>query len=163
LGQFDLILCGRQAGDVEMGLVGPFLAEEMSLPLVALAGNVELAGSKLKVKCPIEGGYAIFEAPMPCLLTVTNDESNVPRYASIRGIAAARGRIIRAVQLNHIALRVFDHIHAPDKIPIPQPYLTTGRQAVELLGRVLAEIFLLDVQHLGERNLARAALGPRDC
>ena len=94
LGQFDLVLCGRQAGDVEMGLVGPFLAEEMSLPLVALAGNIELAESKLELKRPIEGGYAILETPMPCLMTITNDESNVPRYASIRGLRQAMKRTV---------------------------------------------------------------------
>ncbi len=94
LGQFDVVLCGRQAGDVEMGLVGPFLAEEMSLPLVSLVGNIELAENKLKVRRPIEGGYDLVEAPLPSLMTVTNDESNVPRYASIRGIRQASKRTV---------------------------------------------------------------------
>ncbi len=89
---FDVVLCGRQAGDVELGLVGPFLAEEMEMPCATLIANVEPpnGNGKLRLKKPIETGYDILEAPLPFLGTVTNDESNVPRYASVRGILAAR-------------------------------------------------------------------------
>lgn len=89
LDAFDLALCGRQAGDVEMGLVGSFLAEELGLPSAAVISNVEVVEGKARLRRPIEGGYAILEAPLPCLLTVTNDESNVPRYPSIRNIRKA--------------------------------------------------------------------------
>jgi len=89
LGEFDGVLCGRQAGDVELGLVGPFLAEKMGLPCVTLAANLEPKDGKMRLKRPIEGGYEILETPLPFLATITNDESNVPRYASVRGIRAA--------------------------------------------------------------------------
>jgi electron transfer flavoprotein beta subunit len=89
LGEFDVVLCGRQAGDVELGLVGPFLAEEMGLPCVTLVANMEPADGNMRLRRPIEGGYDVLEAPLPLLSTVTNDESNVPRYASVRGIRMA--------------------------------------------------------------------------
>lgn len=88
-GDFDLILCGRQAGDVEMGLVGPFLAEALGIPCVTLAANVVSQNGRVRLKRPTETGYEVLEAPLPCLATVTNDESNVPRYASVKGIRAA--------------------------------------------------------------------------
>lgn len=94
LGQFDIVLCGRQAGDVELGLVGLFLAEEMELPCISLVVNVEPTDGKMRLRRPIEGGYEILEAPLPLLTTVTNDESNVPRYASVRGIRKAMRREI---------------------------------------------------------------------
>ncbi len=87
---FDVVLCGRQAGDVELGLVGPFLAEELDLPCATLIANGDPANGALHLRRPTEAGYDILEAPMPFLATVTNDESNVPRYASVRGILAAR-------------------------------------------------------------------------
>jgi len=89
LGEFDGVLCGRQAGDVELGLVGPFLAEKMGLPCVTLAANMEPENGKMRLRRPIEGGYEVLETPTPFLATITNDESNVPRYVSIRGLRAA--------------------------------------------------------------------------
>lgn len=89
IGDFDGVLCGRQAGDVEFGLVGPFLAEKMGLPCVTLAASVEPANGKMRLRRPVEGGYEILETPLPFLATITNDESNVPRYASVRGMRAA--------------------------------------------------------------------------
>lgn len=88
--EFDVILCGRQAGDVELGLVGPFLAEEMELPCATLIANVEPEDGKARLRRPTETGYDILETSIPFLATVTNDESNVPRYASVRGIMKAR-------------------------------------------------------------------------
>jgi electron transfer flavoprotein beta subunit len=89
LGEFDVVLCGRQAGDVELGLVGLFLAEEMDLPCINLAANMEPHDGQMQLKRPIEGGYEVLQVPRPFVATVTNDESNVPRYASVRGIRMA--------------------------------------------------------------------------
>ncbi|HEX6387068.1 MAG TPA: electron transfer flavoprotein subunit beta/FixA family protein [Anaerolineae bacterium] len=90
LGSFDLVLCGRQAGDVEMGLVGPFLAEALQLPCVTLVANAEMRDGCLCLKRPVEGGHEILEAPLPLLITVTNDESNVPRLPSVLAFRNAR-------------------------------------------------------------------------
>ncbi len=89
VGEFDVVLCGRQAGDVELGLVGPFLAEELSLPCITIIANMDPSSGKMRLRRPIEGGYEVLEAPLPLLATVTNDESNVPRYPSVRRIRAA--------------------------------------------------------------------------
>lgn len=97
LGDADVVLCGRQAGDVELGLVGMFLGEALALPSVNLVAQIEPVNAlrqaqdpgKARLKRPIEGGYEVLEAPLPFLGTAVNDESNVPRYASVRGIRKA--------------------------------------------------------------------------
>ena len=89
VGEFDAVLCGRQAGDVEMGLVGPFLSEKMGLPCVTLAANMEPADGKMRLRRPIEGGYEVLETSTPFLATIMNDDSNVPRYVSVRGLRKA--------------------------------------------------------------------------
>jgi electron transfer flavoprotein beta subunit len=94
MGEFDVVLCGRQAGDVELGLVGPFLAEELALPCATLIAIIDPEDSKIRARRPTETGYDILEISPPLLATVTNDESNVPRYASVRGIMKARKAII---------------------------------------------------------------------
>ncbi len=87
---FDVVLCGRQAGDVELGLVGPFLAEELQVPCATLLATIEPHNGKVRLRRPVERGYEILETPTPFVGTVTNDESNVPRYASVRGMLTAR-------------------------------------------------------------------------
>jgi electron transfer flavoprotein beta subunit len=94
LAPYDLVLCGRQAGDVEMGVVGPFLAEALHIPFVALAANMEAVDGCLDLKRPVEEGYEILEAPLPLLATITNDESNVPRLPTVLGIRGATRREI---------------------------------------------------------------------
>lgn len=89
IGEFDVVLCGRQAGDVELGLVGPFLAEELNFPCITIVANMNPWNGKMRLRRPIEGGYEVLEASLPLLATVTNDESNVPRYPSVRRIRAA--------------------------------------------------------------------------
>jgi electron transfer flavoprotein beta subunit len=90
IGDFDAVLCGRQAGDVELGLVGVFLAEELGLPCATILANVEPENGKMRMRRSVEAGYEVLETSTPFLATVTNDESNVPRYASVRGMLAAR-------------------------------------------------------------------------
>lgn len=90
VGDFDAVLCGRQAGDVELGLVGPFLAEELGLPCATILANIERQNGQVSMRRSVEAGYEILETATPFVATVTNDESNVPRYASVRGMLAAR-------------------------------------------------------------------------
>jgi len=89
LGEFDAVLCGRQAGDVELGVTGPFLAEELGLPCIALVANIEPNSDKVRLRRPVESGYEILEVPLPFLATITNDESNVPRLPTVRAIRKA--------------------------------------------------------------------------
>lgn len=90
VGDFDAVLCGRQAGDVELGLVGAFLAEELDLPCATILANIDPEDGKVRMRRSVEAGYEVLETTTPFLGTVTNDESNVPRYASVRGMLAAR-------------------------------------------------------------------------
>lgn len=89
LGEFDAVLCGRQAGDVELGVTGPFLAEELDLPSIALVANIEPNSDKVRLRRPVENGYEILEVAAPFLATITNDESNVPRLPTVRAIRKA--------------------------------------------------------------------------
>ena len=75
--------------------------------------------------------------------------------ATVRRVTAARGRIVRAVNLGHVAGVVFHHVGASDEIRIAQPHLTTRREPVKLLGRVLHEVITIDVELARERQLAR--------
>jgi len=82
-GDFDLILTGRQAADWDAGIVGCGVAELLRIPVITFAMNVEVRGSRVVVERVLEDGSEIVEAPMPCVVTVSN-ELGEPRKASLR-------------------------------------------------------------------------------
>ena len=65
------------------------LSEKIGLPCVTLAANIEPGDGKMRLRRPIEGGYEVLETPTPFLATIMNDDSNVPRYVSVRGLRKA--------------------------------------------------------------------------
>ncbi len=89
IGEYDIIFCGRQAGDWDAGQVGSGIAEILGLPGVTLAKKIEAADGKAKVERVTPDGYQIIEVPLPALITVSN-ELGEPRYATIKGIMAAK-------------------------------------------------------------------------
>jgi len=89
LAPYDLILCGRQAVDWDMGQVGSAIAELLDLPSITIAKKVEVVdGNKVRVERVLLDGFETVEAPLPCLVTVSN-ELGEPRYPQLRQIMMA--------------------------------------------------------------------------
>ncbi|MCL0028704.1 electron transfer flavoprotein subunit beta/FixA family protein [Dehalococcoidia bacterium] len=88
IGHFDLILCGRQASDWDNAMVPLGLSESLSIPCITLARNIEVADRGLIVHRSLTDGYEVVEAPLPAVVTVTN-ELGEPRYPTLRGIMTA--------------------------------------------------------------------------
>jgi electron transfer flavoprotein beta subunit len=96
---FDLILCGRQSQDTDMGGTGPMLAEMLGIPFVAnVVKIVPEEGGKLTVHRNGDQGREVAEVTLPALLTA-NDSLNEPRLASLRGIMAAKKKPMEALTL----------------------------------------------------------------
>ena len=75
IGNFDLVLCGRQAIDGDTAQVG--------IPQISYVQEVqELGNGKIRAKRAIEGGYEVLEAPLPALLTVVDANQPRPQNAS---------------------------------------------------------------------------------
>jgi electron transfer flavoprotein beta subunit len=88
VGNYDLILCGRQAADWDEGLVGSIIAENLSLPLVTLAVAIDVLEKDLKVKRVTLDGHQLFSMPVPSVVTVSQEVGR-PRLPSGRGIIFA--------------------------------------------------------------------------
>jgi len=85
IGQFDLILCGKQASDGDTAQVGPGISTHLDIPQVTYVKKIEeINGNKAKVERMVEEGYEIIEVPLPCLMTVVK-EINEPRLPSLKG------------------------------------------------------------------------------
>jgi len=89
IGEYDLILCGREASDSNAGQVGSGIAEILGLPSVTLVKKIDIIDGKAKVERITADGYEIIEASLPALITASN-EIGEPRYPTIKGIMAAK-------------------------------------------------------------------------
>jgi electron transfer flavoprotein beta subunit len=95
-----LVWLGKTAVDDDSAAVGPMLATLLGLPCVSVIAAFELDGAVAKVEREIEGGREVLEVPLPAVLTADKG-LNSPRYASLKGIMAAKKKTIeeRAVDL----------------------------------------------------------------
>ena len=92
LGGFDLILTGREAGDWGEGQTGGLLAEELGWPCISFTEHIEQSPEKsgvLRLRRQTDNGLEILEATGPLVVTVTNNERNVPRIAKTRDVMMA--------------------------------------------------------------------------
>jgi len=94
IGEFDLIICGKQATDGDTAQVGPSLAETLGIPHLTDVGEIkDLNGKKIICRRMTDDGYDEIEMDLPCLITVTK-EINTPRLPSILGIKNASNQKI---------------------------------------------------------------------
>lgn len=70
IGNYDIILGGRQAIDGDTAQVGPQVAEKLGLPQVTYAESVKVEDGKAIVKRRIERGFETVECPLPLVVTV---------------------------------------------------------------------------------------------
>ena len=83
IGDFDIILGGRQAIDGDTAQVGPQIAEKLGLPQVTYAEEVgEVKDGKITIKRRIENGIETVKAPLTLLVTVNGSADECrPRNA----------------------------------------------------------------------------------
>jgi electron transfer flavoprotein beta subunit len=88
IGDYDLILCGRQAADWNAGQVGLGVAELLVLPSISVARKIEIVDGKARVERVTADGYETVETALPALITVSN-EIGPARYPAIQNIRVA--------------------------------------------------------------------------
>src|SRR5262245_45181637 len=101
---FDLVLTGLQSDDHGFGQVGVVLAEQLGMPHATIIMQVEASAPStgsgqagLRVKRELEGGWFQWIAlPLPALLTIQSGINQL-RYATLKGIMAAKKKEIRKV------------------------------------------------------------------
>src|SRR5580704_6083355 len=95
--QFDLVLTGLQSDDQGFAQVGVVLAERLGLPHATIIMEVQAKDGALRVKRELEGGWFQWVAmPLPAVLTIQSGINQL-RYATLKGIMAAKKKEIRSV------------------------------------------------------------------
>src|SRR5882672_7546183 len=104
---FEVILTGLQSDDQGFAQVGVILAERLGLPHATIIMEVQVdastgsgqapSGATLRVKRELEGGWFQWLAmPLPAVLTIQSGINQL-RYATLKGIMAAKKKEIRSV------------------------------------------------------------------
>src|SRR5512134_4149896 len=95
--KFDLVLTGLQSDDQGFGQVGVVLAERLGMPHATIIMEVNASAGALRVKRELEGGwFQWISLPLPALLTIQSGINQL-RYATLKGIMAAKKKEIRKV------------------------------------------------------------------
>jgi electron transfer flavoprotein beta subunit len=95
--QVDLVLTGLQSDDQGFAQVGVALAEALDMAHSTIIMEVQVDGAGLRVKRELEGGWVQWIAmPLPAVLTIQSGINQL-RYATLKGIMAAKKKEIRQV------------------------------------------------------------------
>ncbi len=90
IGEYDLIICGKQAIDGDTAQVGPGLAEKLGIPHTTYVRKIEeLRDGYIRCQRMTEDGYEVIEMPLPAVITVVK-EINEPRLPSLKGKMRAK-------------------------------------------------------------------------
>ena len=90
IGEYDLIICGKQATDGDTAQVGPSLAEKLGIPHATYVRKITGIGDG-RIQCQrlTDDGYDDIELTLPALITVVK-EINEPRLPSLKGMMRAK-------------------------------------------------------------------------
>jgi electron transfer flavoprotein beta subunit len=85
IGQFDIIISGRQAIDGDTAQVGPQVAEKLGIPQITYAEEIQSVDKeKIKIKRRLEGGVEVVESKLPIVITVNGSAPECrPRNAKL--------------------------------------------------------------------------------
>ena len=100
---FDLVIAAVESTDGYTGTMPSTLAEFLDIPQVTFVKKIEGAEEAIKVDRQTAEGYHVVECPLPALISVTAGV-NEPRYASFKGIMAAKKKPVEELSLSDLGL-----------------------------------------------------------
>jgi len=139
--QFDLVLTGLQSDDQGFAQVGVILAEKLGLPHATIIMEVQADGGALRVKRELEGGWFQWVVmPLPAVLTIQSGINQL-RYATLKGIMAAKKKEIRkaAAPPGAASKQKIVSLYAPEKGKKTQIIAGSPAEAAKELVRRLRE------------------------
>ncbi len=102
LGEYLIILCGKQASDGDTAQVGPGIAAHLDLPQITFVRSIdEIDKEKITAERMMEYGYDVISSPLPAVITVVK-EINEPRLPSLKGKMRAKKAEIQKITKNDL-------------------------------------------------------------
>lgn len=134
----DLILLGVKAADDDQQQVGPMLATLLGRPCATAVSNFEVADGMVTAHREVEGGSEIVKLPLPAVLSITKGAFE-PRYASLKGIMAAKKKPLEEKAAQQVASRLTVRRMDPPPAREAGRFVGQGPDAVPELVRRLRE------------------------
>ena len=103
----DLVLTGQQGVGGDNSQIPGLLAEILDVPQVTMAVKVEIGEGKATVEREIEGAHEVWETSLPAVISAQKG-LNEPRYASLKGIMAAKKKTIETKDAASLGLKPED-------------------------------------------------------
>jgi electron transfer flavoprotein beta subunit len=126
----DLVFTGLQSDDYGYAQVGLILAERLGLASATIVMEVQPEGDKVRVKRELESGWFQWVTiPVPALLTIQSGINQL-RYATLKGIMAAKKKEIREVKASDLGLSADD---LKTRQPIEKAYLPVKSKQTEII------------------------------
>ena len=91
---YDMVITGRQAIDGDTAQVGPQIAEQLKIPQVSYAQELDIVNGEVIVNRQYEDQYHVLKVQLPCLVTALS-ELTEPRYMHAGGIVDAYNKEIK--------------------------------------------------------------------
>ncbi|MDE3034288.1 MAG: electron transfer flavoprotein subunit beta/FixA family protein [Acidobacteriota bacterium] len=114
---FDLIFCGNKGIGGDNAAMGPMLAELMGIAQANVIVKLELGEGTFRAEREIEGGSEVVEGALPAVITAQKG-LNEPRYASLKGIMAAKKKTIEELEAASVpAVAVVSALALPPERP----------------------------------------------
>ncbi len=104
IGDYDLILVGRQASDWNNGYMGIGLGGILNIPCVTFAQNVDIQSEFLIVNRVLENGYEMIRSELPAVVVVSNELGEL-RYPPMKERRKAKNKPIHSWSGNDIPLK----------------------------------------------------------
>ncbi len=104
IGDYDLIIVGRQAADWNAGQVGIGMAELLGLPAITLAGKVEIDDGHVIVERLLPNGYEVVKGSLPAVVIASNEVGEL-RYPTMKQRKEAKKKPVEAWDAEDIGLK----------------------------------------------------------
>ena len=103
----DVALMGMASDDARGSLVPGAVAAIRGVPLLSYGAELRIDGAAARIRRLTATGYDLIESAMPVVVSVT-DQVGEPRYASLKGIMAAKRKPLETWSLADLGLSAAD-------------------------------------------------------
>jgi len=132
----DLIFFGKHAIGVDNGQVPSVVAEQLDLPQATVVTKLDIQDKSFRAERDIEGAHEIVEGSLPAVITAQKG-LNIPRYASLKGIMAAKKKQIAIQALSSLGLSAED---VKPRVSVEQMTLPPSRPPGKILKGDVSEV-----------------------
>jgi electron transfer flavoprotein beta subunit len=119
----ELVFMGKQSVDYDNSITGQLTAELLGYNCVSVAVKFELTDRQIIAEREIEGGREVVQTSLPVVVTCQKG-LNEPRYASLKGIMAAKKKTITEKATAKV----------PSSVEIIRMYLPPPKQSGRIIG-----------------------------